>query len=421
MRRLRALAAVAVLLSGCGGPLVRRGAVNQPFVDDITSDMIRFRGLALKSPVPARTLGAADMAAAAHQEITASFNPGDLERIEAVERHLGLLGPTQQLTTAFTRIFQQQIAGFYDPRSKTFTIARDTPSAGGIGLGFMRAVLGYDPMGELVAAHELTHALQDQYFGIPIDPEPLLDSHGDRLLAQRALFEGDATLAGFARVVGSPIPEAALEQILLSLRGMPDQLDAELPDVPPIIRTPLAFQYNEGTHFAVRGFQTGGWAQIDQAHRDPPVSSEQILHPERYWEQREDPTPLTLGAAPLLERAGWQPILEDTLGELTIRVMLHDALGAPAANAAADGWNGDRLRAYQRGDAIVSLWLSTWSDPAAAEELASGLRHLWPSANVDVRGAHVLVVLADPQSGVALRPVSAAVWESSRVAGLRPR
>ena len=420
MRWLLTVAAAAVIATGCGpGPLVRRGVLNQPLVDAVSTDLTALRGLTLQAPVPARAMSKSEMAAFFKDEIAATFRPGELEQVEAVDQHLGLLGTDQHLAAIMSRLYEQQIAGFYDPRSKTFTVSKDAPG-GGIMVQLLGWFTGHYPVAELLIGHELTHALQDQYFGIPVAPEPLLDSHSDRLLAQRAVFEGDATLAGFAHILGGHLDGSALDLIMDALAGLPAQLARDLPDVPLLLRTPLAFQYDEGTHFAARAFQRGGWPEIDRAHRDPPTSTEQVLHPERYFDQRDVPLLVRLAAFGRLEATGWTPILEDTIGELGIRVLLSRVGPAPAASA-ADGWNGDRLRAYQRDQQILSVWLSTWDDEAAATEFVAAVTQALPQARIEQRQRHVLVVLAAPESGIDPDELLARAWKTSTVNGLEPR
>src|SRR5262249_62006390 len=93
----------------------------------------------------------------------------------------------------------------------------------GVGLRILGAISGRDPVAELVLAHELTHALQDQHWGIPIEAEAATESHGDRLLAQRALLEGDATWASFACVTGATPDAATRARVLPQPRRLSEE------------------------------------------------------------------------------------------------------------------------------------------------------------------------------------------------------
>lgn len=424
MKRTRGpwLAAVALgALCGCGpGPLVRDGLLNRPLVDQVAQEVSAFRGLPLKAPVPARLVGADEMAQLFAVEIDTAFRPGDLAQVEAVDRHLGLLAPGQEMTALLRELYAHQVAGFYDPRTKTFTVARDAPQMGGAMVTVFRWLTGHDPVGELLVAHELTHALQDQYFGIPVEPEAAIDSHSDRLLAQRAVFEGDATLAGFAHVFGGRLDDAAITHVTDALGEVPAEVARELPDIPAVLRMPLIFQYDRGARFTARALRDGGWAAVDRVQRDPPVSTEQVLHPERYYDHRDTPATVALGGTAAFARDGWKPVLEDTMGELGIRLVL-DRMGPPAAESAADGWDGDRLRAFRRGDAIATVWLTAWDEDGDAAEFAALVQQAFPAAHVERRERRVLVLNLSEAPALDAARLAAEVWRRSRVDESDPR
>src|SRR6185369_16634603 len=128
---------------------------------------------------------------------------------------------------------------------------------------------------------------------------------GDRELARRALLEGDATLAGFAYLFRGTPDAKLITTIERQLHGVPAELEKKYPDVPELVRASLAFQYDDGTAFAGRALASGGWAAVDAVHRDPPESTEQVLHPERYFDSRDRPVTFVLGGTTRLEAAGW--------------------------------------------------------------------------------------------------------------------
>src|SRR5262249_56263731 len=124
-----------------------------------------------------------------------------------------------------------------------------------------------------------------------------------------------------------------------------------LPDVPPLLRGTLVFQYRDGTRFVDLLLARGGWAAVDRAQADPPISTAQVLHPERYLAAARDmPTPIEVTATSSLTRAGSKPVLADTLGEAVIRILARGTLPAERAAQGADGWKGDRLVACARGE-----------------------------------------------------------------------
>src|SRR5579875_1833935 len=213
--------------------------------------------------------------------------------------------------TSVRRLCAGQVAALYDPRTKTLAlVASALVPDGGVGLRLYELLTGRDLVGELLVAHELTHALEDQHWGIPTTPEPLGDSHGDRLLARRALLEGDATLASFAYVARSPLDAGTIARIADELHGVRAELEARYPDVPEVVRAALAFEYDQGTSFAGWALAAGGWPAVDRAEADPPESTEQVLHPARYFGLRDHPVTIALGGTERLEAQGWTRVYE---------------------------------------------------------------------------------------------------------------
>src|SRR5262249_37897591 len=196
--RSRGVLAAFLILSACGpGSLVRHGHVNEALVEQVQERLVATRHLEFRQPVPVRALGPAEVAAAVNEELAQSFPPGDLKRTEEAYVQLGLLPPGTQLEPALRQLFTTQLAAFYSPRTKELAVATRAVHAAGGGPMAVTALTGRDVVGELVLAHELTHALQDQTWGLPVETEPSTDSHTDRVLARRALLEGDATWASF--------------------------------------------------------------------------------------------------------------------------------------------------------------------------------------------------------------------------------
>jgi len=119
---------------------------------------------------------------------------------------------------------------------------------------------------------------------------------------------------------------------------------------------------------------TGGWAAVDALYGNPPVSTEQILHPDAYPGDRPVPVALPNELAARMG-AGWTTEQRDTLGELQLRVWL-EAGGGPAwkptADAAAAGWGGDRVELLRAPGGAWALVLKTvWDGAADAHEFTA--------------------------------------------------
>jgi hypothetical protein len=410
--RLAAFVVAIAVVAACGpGRVVRDGQVNVALLEKVQRDLTRVRGLPFTGPVPAKLLDDAEVAALIDRELTREFEPGELDRLGRIYARLGLVTPGTALEPALRELLGDQIAALYDPREKWLALTaaglrQQRPWSVHL-LGF---VTGRDLLGELLVAHELTHALQDQHYGLPTRTAPMVDAHGDRTIARRALLEGDASLASIAYLRGAPLDAETVQRFTEGVASIPDELRARHPNVPAVLRASLAFQYNTGSVFAAAAYLRGGWAAIDAAHRDPPTSSEQVLHPAKYFDARDRPLDVRLGGTEELERRGWTRVLEDTLGELDVRVLVGGALDPLRAGDVAAGWGGDRCRVLVLDEAMAIVWLSAWDTEADAADFAGALPAAVPDARVERRGARVLVLLGKDVPGLAER-----VWRRSRV------
>ena len=211
--------------------------------------------------------------------------------------------------------------------------------------------------------HELTHALQDQYINL----EQLLDpknDNGDELLAYSALVEGDATLT----ILDSQWRRTAQSSSVAS---------QDLPQVPMALKAILLFPYTHGLKFARELLKHGGYKRINQALRDPPHSSREILHPAEYLSNTQ------VRQIPRLEELdgvsdGYSPEYSDTLGEFSIKALLDtDASGSVTSAQGAAGWVGDRIGVFpvQNKERLIS-WLTRWESAADAQEFFKAYKKL---------------------------------------------
>jgi hypothetical protein len=354
----------------------------------IERQVVAIRGLQPKLKVANRMLDRSSIVA----ELTKDFrreNPRARLAAEAdLWERLGYLPAGADLEVLVLRLLGASVLGFYQPETRQMTILQ-------------RGRFG--PLEREVVAHEYTHALQDQHFGLG---RLAINQPGntDAALARRALAEGDATLVGgeWSRVHLSPEERADL------LRGAGDAEQLRLArELPPIILRQTAFPYFDGLVF-VSGLQrAGGWRAVNAAYRDPPDSTEQVIHPEKY-RARERPLVVRL---PTLARAlgrGWSERFRDTLGEVTIQVWAAQAGGPTASREAAAGWGGDRVASYDGpgGDWAV-VWETVWDTPRDASEFADAAGQvanaLSGSVDVDHDGSarRVRVLLGNDEETLA--------------------
>ena len=224
-------------------------------------------------------------------------------------------------------------------------------------------------------AHELTHALADQHYDLDA-MQKAVKKDDDRSLALSALIEGEATLAMFGAGMddweGDEITQLPAENLEWTFNLISPFLPfmgggKTLRNAPPIISESMIFPYFRGMVFCAKLTNKGGWAAIDEVYRNPPLSTEQILHPEKYRGKLDLPMSIDLGV--LKPGEGWKEVGRNVLGEMQLGVMLRKHGG----KAAAAGWDGDRYAVFEGPDDKLGLvWLSTWDSEDDAREFVRG-------------------------------------------------
>jgi hypothetical protein len=271
--------------------------------------------------------------------------PERLAGIQGAYRLFGLLPDSLDLEPMLLELYTEQVAGYYDPASAT-----------------LFGVDGVDPLQlKLVLAHEMVHALQDQY--LPLDSILTDLRSNDRLAAAQAVLEGQATLASIelmapgADVMADPeFWEQYREQVTSQQSAMPVFARAPL-----VLRRTLLFPYVDGAEF-MRWWRSGSGADSMPWGPRMPVSTEQVLHPDRY--ARGD-TPVELGFV-----SGPEPAYEDLLGELETRILEAELTGGSAEAAPPLGWGGDRYRLYRTADGPALVWYVVWDEARHADRFA---------------------------------------------------
>jgi hypothetical protein len=264
--------------------------------------------------------------------------------------HLGMLPAGSSLEKLELDLNSGQAIGFYDPTSKALYLLSTSGSVGA--------------EEQLTFSHEFTHALQDQNFGLD---KLAIDTpdQGDRDLAHTALPEGDASLSMYQ---WAQTNMSALDLLAVSISSGSGPQAEQLANAPAILREDLYFPYVDGLAFVQGVYDRGGWAAVDRLYANPPSSTSQILHPELYTKGL-GPVTLTLSPAAAVPGAGWDMAIQDTLGELQLRVWLEGehptAAGKVAADAAAAMWAGDRIGLWEGADGTWAVVLRTqWRSAA---------------------------------------------------------
>jgi hypothetical protein len=340
---------------------------------NVTSDVEELRGLRFASRVPVQAVSDS-VARAQFMHRAARFWPEAQVRAEQqAYAQLGLLPAGTDLQGVLLDILEEQAGGYYDPEQGTFFVLADMPAA----------------LAPMILVHELTHALDDQHFDLDAMLERVRDE-SDRSLAVGAVIEGSGTLVMSIHMLremqAGRLDAEAVTSYQESEMGRAERLLAS----PPLLQRLLLAPYVLGQNFLLRGEATRLLTGLDpedlnRAFRDPPASSEQILHAEKYWDEarRDVPRPMPLADESARLGPGWSLQGQGDLGELLIAMLagadMPDvnsiAVTQPESwtNAAASGWGGDRWHLYGDGTRHVTVLVTRWDDAAEAREFESAL------------------------------------------------
>jgi hypothetical protein len=221
-------------------------------------------------------------------------------------------------------------------------------------------------------AHELVHALQDQHWDLE-SRSKYRTGAGDQMEAVSCLAEGDATSAMFdvmieraAPGMGKTAADIPDDVFITQIReGMSQGFGS---DAPAVMRTSLVAPYIYGTLFINRLRRRGGWAAVNRAWDNAPVTSEQILHLEK-WDAHEPPLKVPPPTFAVLG-AGWRLIDEDSQGELGTRIAFEQWMDPALAAKASGGWGGDRGVLVANADSVAFAWRVRYDPDRPADDRA---------------------------------------------------
>lgn len=261
----------------------------------------------------------------------------------------------------------------------------------------------------VVFAHELYHGFQDQYFDLQrylLDKSREVDANGDEVLARQSVVEGEAAYVDaiyqardatnsrpsreqIANVIahqGEWNPELwekiIAEQPMTEEQRVRLQQSIDMRDrLPPFMFELFMSPYIDGMAF-IHAIHERGWTEVEKLYREyPPVSTEQILHPEK-WFAREEPVRIAWPEFHGESRFwNWQLLHVNMMGERGWQVVFREQGLRDDALAAAAGWNGDRFAVFKHrhDEVFLMLMFTSWDTPGDAAEFADAYRRLLES------------------------------------------
>jgi hypothetical protein len=331
---------------------------NAAAIRAVQRQVAELRDLRFTRRVPVTVESPTKLAKRLLRVVAAETDEAELVRQGQALELLGELPPGTDLSRLLNAVQAEGVLGFYLP---------GRPPKGGL---YVRSARGLDPFAKITLAHELTHAVTDQHYDLTRADRLEADTgREDELVAYSALVEGDATLLMQRYLIERLTPSERVDAGLVASAQRTPRRDA----APAAIRESMLFPYQEGLRFVARLYQGGGWSAVNRAYGDPPTSTEQVLHPERYLGDRDQPQRVTVPDLSGRLGAGWRPGAELGFGELDTRLLLQGELPVTAAEAAAAGWDGGRLRTFQQGGRTAMALRTVWDSAAEADQFCGAM------------------------------------------------
>jgi len=316
-------------------------------MDQIQIEVAQIRRLAPQQAVYRDVLSPQQLQQVVEEEFFSDY-PAEDARVDAeLLTALGLLEPGFDLLAFYQDLYSEQVAGYYDPESKEMIVVQADDFTG---------------LERMTYAHEYTHALQDQTYdlfnGLGFR-EGVCELDGDACAAILALIEGDATFTEQLWFFRQSTQQDKLDVQQFALNFQTPVFDS----APEFMRQDFMFPYVQGNEFVQTIYDRSGWTGIEAVYDQPPVSTEQILHPDLYGSELPQAVDIPVMGD---ESNGWMMIDEGVLGEwYTLLTLAYgwqsDArIALPIAKEAAAGWGGDRYRLYENDQtgqqALVVRW-----------------------------------------------------------------
>lgn len=346
-------------------------------MDQIQEQVSDIRGLELINNLDRSMMSTDELQDVVINDFFADYTAEE-EKIDVAELSvLGLLPSDFQLSQFYKDLYSEQIAGFYDSETKEMNVISDGAFGG---------------LERMTYSHEFTHVLQDQHYdlqnGLKLNDEDC-ETAPDYCMAVTALVEGDATLSEqyWFLKESTTADKADVSDFQLSYSS------PVYDSAPEYMKQDFLFPYSQGFEFVKTFYNSRKWKSVDELYQNLPLSTEQILHPERY--PADQPVKVDLLDFESSLDESWRKLDLNTMGEWYTRLILSAGfdpiyrLDADEAATAADGWGGDTYGFYGNTDltAYVFVWQSVWDTPADAEEFfTSSVRYAnlrWGGATVE--------------------------------------
>ena len=329
-------------------------------IPPIAQELQRISGMPLKHPVPCDYIDKQHIKEFLQKRVKDVAKPEELRAEELTLKMFGLVPADFNLAENTVELLTEQAAAFYDYEKKKLFITDTTPGA----------------TQEPVLAHELAHAIADQNYHLGRFIKQGRKSD-DGSAARMAVMEGQATwlMSEFlARRMKKSLKDSP--GMVAAMSSMTDNNGSEFPvfDKSPLyLRQTLVFPYTKGMLFQHAVFERDGQDGFAEVFRKPPSSTQQILHPDKYFSGVKPTEPAL--PQPKLGK-GFKGLVGGSLGELDHQVMLEQYSGKEVADELAPHWRGCEFQLVEnpKEKRVVLLYSVEWDTEDAARDYFAAYR-----------------------------------------------
>jgi hypothetical protein len=318
-------------------------------VDEMSRELADMTGLALRHSVQRDLITRDKLKGYLEERIREIIKPEEIRAEELTLKKFGFVPQDFDLKKTTIDLLAEQAAAFYDFRKKKLFLLEGNSGE----------------MQRMALIHELAHALADQHFNL--ERYITKESNDDGAMARGAIMEGQAQWLMF---------EHMARRMGANLKDRPDLLNLvsggvegagqfpELNKAPLYIKESLLFPYQSGLRFMHTVFLAQGKPAFSNVFRRPPLSTQQIIHPELYFQGRKPTRP----PLPRFNASGYRILTEGAIGELDFSVLLRQYGNKDEDGAISPQWRGGRYRVYEhkKDGTLVLAYTVEWNDESTA-------------------------------------------------------
>jgi hypothetical protein len=327
------------------GSDVRAEGPTPAVIAQVMRQVEQIRGFGYSQRVVAEAVSQAEIGRDIVEYADIAYPRGQFARRSVAWDTIGLIPDGTSLREAYESYGSSQVIGYYDTVTGELKFTgSESPS----------------PLERITLAHELTHAIDDQRFGLERLDVLGAECRDEDAAAALALVEGNAT---FFMLRWAQTFLTAAEQVQVGLEAATQDTSTE--GIPAFVTRLQAWPYEQGMRFISALDSRGGLDAVDEAFQELPASTEQIIHPERY--PNDAPTPVDVPDLSDALGEGWKDLDVMAVGEAWLQVALGLRLDGSDAGAAAAGWDGGTYRAWSDGMNAAVVLSTVWDSSGDAQ------------------------------------------------------